>query len=82
MSVSILCLHIDSMFRNDTQSSMKGEDTITVAARREFHLPVHIEQPGVSLHWEITTDRDIEFKICYAHTEVNIRKKFNNFYRK
>ncbi|CAK8684177.1 FYVE and coiled-coil domain-containing protein 1-like isoform X2 [Clavelina lepadiformis] len=58
-----------SIYDTSSARSVKSEDTVNIPARKSMYLPILVEQPGVILQWEISSDRSIDFKVCYSPTE-------------
>jgi len=65
-----LCLLFTSSPRSKELQQPQGEETVTVGARKEVHLPVLIEEAGITLRWNISSDRDINFRLYYSPDEV------------
>uniref|UniRef100_H2Y5I2 GOLD domain-containing protein n=1 Tax=Ciona savignyi TaxID=51511 RepID=H2Y5I2_CIOSA len=65
---------LTGMFTRPLSSSLKvldvkNEDTVIIAARSEVRLPILIENEGLKLKWSISSNRDINFKLCFSLPE-------------
>nr|NP_001041461.1 zinc finger protein 6 [Ciona intestinalis]XP_009860813.1 zinc finger protein 6 isoform X1 [Ciona intestinalis]FAA00159.1 TPA: zinc finger protein [Ciona intestinalis] len=66
---------LSGLFTRSSSSSpivldVKNEDTVTIAARTEVHLPILIENEGLKLKWSISSNRDISFKLFFTLPET------------